>query len=62
MFATLRALVEVMKELAKDAAPEVGRLILEEVRFTFYCSRSLNLLIAPLIYYSLHMRNDICAN
>uniref|UniRef100_A0A803KQG1 1,3-beta-glucan synthase component FKS1-like domain-containing protein n=1 Tax=Chenopodium quinoa TaxID=63459 RepID=A0A803KQG1_CHEQI len=32
VFATLRALVEVMKELAKDAAPEVGRLIFEELR------------------------------
>ncbi|KAF7135954.1 hypothetical protein RHSIM_Rhsim08G0183600 [Rhododendron simsii] len=32
VFATLRALVEVMEALSKDAAPDVGRLILEEVR------------------------------
>ncbi|CAO2824721.1 unnamed protein product [Amaranthus hypochondriacus] len=32
VFATLRALVEVMKELSKDAAPQVGRLITEELR------------------------------
>ncbi|CAM8922119.1 unnamed protein product [Rhodiola kirilowii] len=31
-FATLRALIEVMEALSKDAAPEVGRLIKEEVR------------------------------
>ncbi|KMS95415.1 hypothetical protein BVRB_008460 [Beta vulgaris subsp. vulgaris] len=32
VFATLRALIEVMKELSKDAAPEVGKLIMEELR------------------------------
>ncbi|KAH9625672.1 hypothetical protein KSS87_000065 [Heliosperma pusillum] len=32
IFATLRALVEVMKALSNDAAPAVGRLIVEEVR------------------------------
>ncbi|CAM8912641.1 unnamed protein product [Rhodiola kirilowii] len=31
-FATLRALIEVMEALSKDAAPEVGRLIKEELR------------------------------
>lgn len=35
VFATLRALIEVMKELSKDAAPEVGKLIMEEVCLFF---------------------------
>lgn len=37
MFATLRALVEVMDALSKDAAPSgVGRLIMDEVLSTFF--------------------------
>lgn len=36
VFATLRAVVEVMEYLSKDAAPDgVGRLIKEEVIFPF---------------------------
>ncbi|KAJ8450624.1 hypothetical protein Cgig2_020261 [Carnegiea gigantea] len=32
VFATLRALIEVMKALSKDASPELGRLIMSELR------------------------------
>lgn len=36
VFATLRALVDVMEALSKDAAPSgVGRLIMDEVLSTF---------------------------
>lgn len=36
VFATLRAVVEVMESLSKDAAPDgVGRLIIEEVILPF---------------------------
>lgn len=44
VFATLRALVEVMEALSKDAAPDgVGRLIMEEVLpaiFTLFLARA----------------------
>lgn len=39
VFATLRALVDVMEALSKDAAPSgVGRLIMDEVLSTFFAT------------------------
>lgn len=59
VFATLRALVEVMESLSKDVVPEgVGRLILDEVlsAFLMFLARA-----ASTFFFSVHCISFYCS-
>jgi hypothetical protein len=59
VMATLRAIVEVMKSLSKDADPDgVGRLIIEEVHA--FCTPTLDLTFKKTVQHIILFKTYLC--